>query len=143
MRAVCVLSCVLATASWVEAQTPALSISLLAPNIAEVSWPTNYSTWQLTSTTNLTSPANWHPVSGAPFPFGDSMLVFIPITNQSGFFRLQPGNGGGGCVFHATPSTIAPGGSSTLKLVSGCRHNLSNFSRNRHGHRQQHCGIAD
>ena len=88
MRALCVLSCVLATASWVEAQTPALSISLLAPNIAEVSWHSNYSTWQLTSTTNLTPPANWQPVSGAPFPFGDSMLVFIPITNQSGFFRL-------------------------------------------------------
>ena len=114
MKALCVLSCILATARCVEGQTPTLSISLLAPNIAEVSWPSNYSTWQLTSTTNLTPPANWQPVSGAPFPFGNSMVVFIPITNQSGFFRLQPSNGGGGCVFHATPTTIAPGGSSTL-----------------------------
>ncbi len=114
MRALCVLLSVLATANCVEAQTPTLTMSLLAPNIAQVSWPSNYSTWQLTTSTNLTSPANWQPVSSAPFPFGNSMVVFILITNNAIFFRLQQGNGGGGCVFHATPSTIAPGGSSTL-----------------------------
>jgi hypothetical protein len=47
-------------------------------------------------------------------PLGDKLLVFVLITNKSSFFRLQPNSGGGGCVFHATPSTIAPGGSSTL-----------------------------
>jgi hypothetical protein len=103
-----------ATVNCVDAQAPALSISLLTPNIAQVSWPSNFSTWQLTTTTNLASVANWQPVSPGPFPIGNALVEFIPITNKSSFFRLQHSGGGGGCVFHATPSTIAPGGSSTL-----------------------------
>src|ERR1017187_2120996 len=114
MRALCVSLCMLATASGVGAQVPALSISLFAPNIAQVSWPSNFNTWQLTTTTNLTSPANWQPISSPPFPLGNALAVFIPITNNSSFFRLQQNGGGGGYVFHATPPTISPGGSSTL-----------------------------
>ena len=114
MRALCVSLCLLATASCMEAQTPRLSISLLTPNVAQVSWPSNYSTWQLATTTNLTSPAQWQAVSTPPLPLGNALTVFVLITNKSSFFRLQQGGGGGGCVFHATPSTIPPGGSSTL-----------------------------
>src|ERR1039458_1979050 len=97
MRVLCVSLCVLATASCVDAQTPRLSISLLTPNIAQVSWPTNFNTWQLTTTTNLLLSANWQPVSPAPFPFGNAFVVFLPITNKSSFFRLDQTGGGGGC----------------------------------------------
>jgi hypothetical protein len=117
MKALSAFLCVLATACDVGAQTPKLSISLLAPNIAQVSWPTNFNAWQLFATTNLASPGNWQPVSPGPFPLGNMLVVFVAITNQSAFFRLQPNSGN--CVFHATPSTIPPGGSSTLSWCPG------------------------
>ncbi len=110
-------------AGWRGAQAqgaPELSISLLTPTIAEVSWPSNFNGWQLTSTTNLSPPANWQPVPDTPFPFGNVLAVFELITNHGRFFRLQQGGGntGGGsngdCTFAATPAVIAPGGSSTL-----------------------------
>ena len=113
MRALWISLCLLAAASAGAAQTPTLSISSFSPNIAQVSWSTNFSAWQLVTTTNLTSPANWQAVSPGPFTFGSTLVVFVAITNKASFFRLQQG-GGGDCVFHATPSTIPPGGSSTL-----------------------------
>ncbi len=111
----------LAGAHGVQAQaTPKLSISLLTLTVVEVSWPSNFAGWRLTSTTNLIPPANWQPVPDTPFPLGNVLAVFEPVTNRSRFFRLQEGggntNGGGNgnCTFAATPSMIAPGGSSTL-----------------------------
>ena len=87
MRALSASLCVLAMACDVGAQTPNLSISLFAPNIAQVSWSTNFSAWQLFTATNLTSPGAWQPVSPGPFPFGNMLVVFVAITNQSGFYR--------------------------------------------------------
>lgn len=110
----------LAAAATVEAQSaPVLSISLLTPAIAEVSWPSNFTDWQLTSSTNLASPGSWPMVSIPPFPLGNQLLVFYARDSQVRFFRLQQGGGntgggGGDCTFAATPAVIAPGGSSTL-----------------------------
>ena len=89
----------LLAAAVAEAQSaPALSISLLTPTIAEVSWPSNFTGWQLTSATDLTPPVNWQPVPGTPFPLGATLAAFVLITNNSRFFQLQQGGGstGGG-----------------------------------------------
>lgn len=107
--------CLLALACNAGAQTaPSLSLSLLSPGIAQISWPSNFTGWQLMSATNLGAAANWQAVPGTPFPLGNALLMFFPLTNQSTFFRLQQSSGGGDCVFHATPPTISQGGSSTL-----------------------------
>ncbi len=105
----------LAGAAAAEAQTvPTLSFSLLTPAIAEVSWPSNFTGWQLMSATNLGPSASWQAVPGTPLPLGNALAMFSLLTNNSLFFRLQQGGGGGGGTFQATPPVISPGGSSTL-----------------------------
>jgi len=106
---------VLAVACSAAAQTrPAISLSLFSPGIAQISWPSSFTNWQLMSTTDLGASMNWQEVPGTPAPLSDALVAFYPITNSSRFFRLQQISGGGGCVFQATPPTISPGGSSTL-----------------------------
>jgi hypothetical protein len=119
-----------------------LSISLFTPNVAQVSWPSNFTTWQLTTTTNLTAPANWQSVSPGPFPFGNALVVFIPITNKSSFFRLQQNGGGGSCVSRNAADDVSRR-QQHAELVSHWRHHLSTPSGARDGHGQQLCGVPD
>jgi hypothetical protein len=109
------------------AQTaPSLSLSLLSPGIAQISWPSNFAGWHLMSVTNPGSSASWQAVPGTPLPLGNTLVVFYPLTNNSRFFRLQQSGGGGETLFQATPSTIAQGGSSTLSWnpVAGTTYQL-------------------
>src|ERR1035438_1281694 len=128
MRALCVSLCVLATATCADAQTPALSISLFESNIAEVSWPTNFSTWQLATTTNLASSGSWQPVTSTPLPLGDRLLVFVLITNNSSFFRLQPNSGGGGLRVSCDAVHDCSRRQQHAELVSRCRYYLDRKS---------------
>jgi|GEM_PF-3381086 len=115
-----VLTCLLLPAGlYVGAQpAPSLSLSLLSPSLAQISWPSNYTSWQLMSATHLGSGTNWQAAPGTPFPLGNALVMFFPLTNQSTFFRLQQTNSGGSLGFHATPPTISLGGSSTLSWSS-------------------------
>ena len=102
-----------------SAQTaPSLTFSQFVPTVAELSWPGNYTNWQLMSTTNLGIPAAWQPVAGTPLPLGSNLVMFYQMTAASCFFRLQQNAGGGGSDFQATPSTIAFGNSSTLSWTA-------------------------
>lgn len=116
IRNAAIIAAAVGVAAAASAQVPpTLNISILTPGVAEISWPTNFTGWQLMSAFSLTPPVNWQPVPGSPFPLGNSMVTFVSITNRSSFFRLQVTNdNGGGCVFHATPPIIQPGGSSVL-----------------------------
>ena len=78
------------------------------------------------SSANLASP-NWQAVTQAIVPSGGSLVVLFPFNRASGFFRLQQTNGGGGCVFQATPPVINSGGSSTLTWcpVAGLTYRVS------------------
>jgi hypothetical protein len=98
-----------------EAASPSLSVSLVSPGNVQVSWSTNFAidSWQLMYTTNLL-PANWQPVPTTPLLAGDALSVSIPFTDSSGYYRLQPVSGSGGCAFQAMPGVITAGQSSTL-----------------------------
>jgi hypothetical protein len=101
----------LASLSSMAQTIPTISLSLLGPGLAEISWPTNFADWRLMSTTDLGDAATWVS-TGTALPLGGVMAVFYPLTNSSRFFRLQ--QEGSGTDFHATPATISAGGSSTL-----------------------------
>ncbi len=104
--------CVLATVGAAKAASPTLSISRIPPATLQFSWPSNFIDWQLAFTTNL-SAATWQSVTQAPLASGNALVVSLPFTNKSGYFRLQQTNGPG-CVFQATPAVITSGASSTL-----------------------------
>jgi hypothetical protein len=118
------LLCVLATASVAEAASPTLSISHVPPASLQFSWPSNFVGWQLISTTNLSS--TWQSVTQVPLPLGNVLVVLLPLTNRSGYFRLQQTNSSG-CVFQATPPVITSGASSTLSWcpVAGYTYRVS------------------
>ena len=117
--------CVLALACSAEAASPTLSISLVPPASARFSWPSNFTDWQLTSTTNLSS-TNWQAVTQTPVTSNNALVVSLPLTNKSGYFRLTQTNSGG-CVFQATPPVITSGSSSTLTWcpVAGTTYRIS------------------
>jgi hypothetical protein len=116
--------CVLAMACAAEAASPTLSISVVPPATLRVSWPSNFTDWQLKSTTNL-SPANWQAVAQSPISSNNALVVSLPLTNKSGYFRLE--QIGGGCVFQAVPPVITAGASSTLSWcpVAGLTYRVS------------------
>ena len=104
---------------------PVLSISNPFPSFAEISWPTNFSGWQLVTATNLAPPAAWQPVEMPATPINGLMMVyyFVP-QGQDAFFRLQKA---GNCPFQASPAVIPLGGSSVLSWcqVAGSSYCLS------------------
>jgi hypothetical protein len=104
--------CVFAGACVAQAASPTLSISQIPPASLQFSWPSNFIDWQLTSAPNLSS-ATWQSVTQAPLALGGALVVLLPLTNKSGYFRLQQTNASS-CVFQATPSVITAGASSTL-----------------------------
>jgi len=117
--------CVLAAASTVKAASPTLSISSIPPATLQFSWPSNFVDWQLAYTTNLSS-ATWQSVTQIPLPLGEALVILLPLTNKSGYFRLQQTNGSG-CLFQATPPIITSGASSTLSWcpVAGFTYRVS------------------
>ncbi len=108
-----------------QAASPTLSISRVAPASLQFSWPSNFFDWQLLSTTNLSS-GTWQAITQAPLSSGTALVVLLPLTNRSGFFRLQQTNSGG-CIFQATPPVITSGASSTLSWcpVAGYTYRIS------------------
>jgi hypothetical protein len=124
-KAICLSICVTALAACnAQAQLPSLSISLVAPGVTQLSWPSNFSDWQLSFATNLAFPANWQPVLETPIPLGKALMVVFPASDNSRYFRLVQS---GSCLFRATPPAIAPGGTSTLTWcpVTGTTYRLS------------------
>ena len=116
--------CVLALACSAEAASPTLSISLVPPASVRFSWPSNFTDWQLTSTTNLSSTlAGGDPDSSH---FEQCACHFIAPYQQK---RLLPATqtNSGGCVFQATPPVITSGSSSTLTWcpVAGTTYRIS------------------
>jgi len=109
-----------------EATSPTLSISLTPPATLRFSWPSNFTDWQLMSATNLSS-TNWQVANQTVVPTNNTLAVFFPIANKSGYFRLQQTNGSGSCVFQATPPVINSGGSNALTWcpVAGTTYRLS------------------
>ena len=89
------------------------------------SWPSNFTDWQLISTTNLSS-HTWQAVTQTVVPSNNVFVISVPLTNKSGYFRLQQTNSGG-CVFQATPPVITSGSSSTLTWcpVAGTTYRIS------------------
>jgi hypothetical protein len=118
------LLCVWAVAGVAEAASPTLSISHVSPASLQFSWPSNFTDWQLISTTNLSSA--WQSVTQTPLPAGNALVVLLPLTNKSGYFRLQQTNSSS-CVFQATPPVITSGASSTLSWcpVAGYTYRVS------------------
>jgi hypothetical protein len=116
--------CVVSVACVAEAVSPTLSISRVPPATLQFSWPSNFTDWKLTTTTNPLS-SNWQPVSQTPVPSGNLLLVLFPFTNLNGFFRLEQTNGS--CVFQAVPPLINSGASSTLSWcpVGGVTYRVS------------------
>jgi len=106
------LICLLGIRLIAEAQNPSLSVSLLFPNVAQISWPADSSEWRLTTTTNLTLPVTWDPVPDTPTLQDARFVVNYSIGSQPHWFRLQ--RPAGGCLFHATPPVIQVGGFSVL-----------------------------
>ena len=117
--------CLLAMACTAEAVLPTLSVSLVPPTTLRFSWSSNFTTWQLTSATNLSS-TNWQAVTQTPVTSNNALVVSLSFTNKSSYFRLVQTNGGG-CVFQATPPVIMSGGSSTLSwcTVAGTTYRIS------------------
>jgi hypothetical protein len=117
------LLCVVTLAGVAEAASPTLSISRIPPASLQFSWPSNFVDWQLISSTNL---ATWQSVTQVPLPLGNALVVLLPLTNKSGYFRLQQTNSSG-CVFQATPPVIASGASSVLSWcpVAGLTYRVS------------------
>jgi hypothetical protein len=116
LRTLCLALLTLVGTGVAKAQLPTLSISLDAPAVLRVSWPSNFTSgsWQLMSTTDL-PPHNWQPVLQTPGSVGNALVVLYPFTGLRGVFRLQQiGGAGGGCAFQAVPPVITAGASSTL-----------------------------
>jgi hypothetical protein len=114
LRTFSIVFCVFTSTCLTKAQSPTLSISSGAPGILRFSWPSNFTDWRLMSTTNLAR-TYWRPVPLVSFPSNDVLIVTLPVTDLSRYFRLEPLSAGPGeCVFQATPAVINSGQSSTL-----------------------------
>lgn len=66
---------------------PSLEITSSGNNIV-ISWPADATGFELKTTTSLTSPS-WSSIPGTPQLVGDRMVVTLPISGNSGFYRLE------------------------------------------------------
>jgi hypothetical protein len=66
--------------------SPSLCISSLSTNIL-VSWPRAATGYQLETTSSLSPPASWNPVTNSAGLAGDHFEITLPKTNGQ-FFRL-------------------------------------------------------
>jgi len=66
---------------------PQLSLSTGGGNMV-MSWPTSDAGFTLESTTDLTSPVTWNPVSPAPTVVGEQNTVTKAISGPQNFYRL-------------------------------------------------------
>ena len=63
--------------------------SALGNNRVELSWPASATGYALESTTDLTAPIGWQPVSGTPLTVGDRLVVTVEANVAARFFRLR------------------------------------------------------
>jgi hypothetical protein len=73
------------TASFVQ---PSLSLSA-SPGTLTLQWPAWAAPFSLWSTTNLAPAVAWTKITSAPITNGGNLLLNLPITNDSRFYRLQ------------------------------------------------------
>jgi hypothetical protein len=116
--------CALAFVHCANAAGPNLSITLISPGVLQISWPTNYPGEQLQFATSL-SPSNWQNLPQPPIPSDAGFVALVATDDAVRYFRLVPFDAS--CVFHATPSIINPGASSTLSWcpVTGVTYQLA------------------
>src|SRR5579871_6337018 len=75
-----VLCVILFSTTRVPAQSaPTLYLTQPAPGLAQISWSTNFPGWQLMSSVDVTSPANWQVVSSPTNQIGGSNVVYFAI----------------------------------------------------------------
>jgi hypothetical protein len=74
------------TASFVE---PTLSSAPDSSGL-NLSWPQWSGSLGLYTTTNLSPPATWTPVTNSPAAFNGMLNVTVPTSNAAQFYRLQP-----------------------------------------------------
>ena len=69
--------------------TPQIGITYSGGNTVAIAWPSWASDWNLYSTTNLTPPINWVPVTNNSMAGGTNQLIVnLPVDSDSTFFRL-------------------------------------------------------
>ena len=132
--------CLIAAACGAGAQpAPRLSIALLPPSYAQISWPSNFIGWQLASTTSLTPPVNWQPNSGT-VPLGGALVVFAPLSPSilllqaaTGRELWVSGNASGDFTWWQQP----------VDLVSRRWHDINTYAGTRVGDRQQLFRLSD
>jgi hypothetical protein len=66
---------------------PSLSLTASAGAL-NLTWPDWASDWELYSTTNLTPPVQWSPVTGTVTSNNGRFSVSLPVDSQTRFFRL-------------------------------------------------------
>ena len=74
------------TASYVQL---ALSLGAANPAALTLQWPAWSSPFSLWSATNLASPISWQQVTNPPVSTNGNLLLTLPATNSSLFYRLQ------------------------------------------------------
>ena len=74
------------TASYVR---PTLSLTATNPGALTLQWPAWSAPFSLWSATNLTTPTIWRQVTNAPVSTNGNLLLTLPATNSSLFYRLQ------------------------------------------------------
>jgi len=67
---------------------PEIVLSVTEDNALSLSWPDWASDWALYSTTNLTPPVVWEPVTNTVVSSNGQFNVSIPIETDTRFFRL-------------------------------------------------------
>jgi len=71
-----------------ETSTPLISIEL-ADGLIEISWPATYTSWRVYSSPELVLPVEqWTPVAATPVVAGGRIVVSIPPSELTQFFRL-------------------------------------------------------
>jgi len=74
------------TASYLQ---PALSLTAGSPGHLSLQWPAWSAPFSLWSATNLAAPVAWSLVTTTPVTNSGSLLLDLPITNDTRFYRLQ------------------------------------------------------
>ena len=71
-----------------DTSTPAVSVKL-ADGLIEISWPATYTTWHVFSSTDAWMPlSQWTPVSSTPVIVNGRIVVTLPPSGETQFFRL-------------------------------------------------------
>lgn len=74
------------TASYLQ---PVLTLNPASQGTLSLQWPDWAAPFSLWTTTNLARPSAWTQVTNAPVDSSGMMLLGLPLTNSSSFYRLQ------------------------------------------------------